>query len=231
MPHQSITIRRNPTFKSWTKDTPNGHLDGIDVAIGVTPEQSVNEIAEGNLDWYFESVPPDRLTELKARYPDQVFPFVRNNTTYFFMNERKYPFNKLAVRQAVNYAIDRNALVKIYGGQGSPTENILPPGFGAAYKKHNLYPHERGQGQAADPAGRGGRAPTWSCGGTPRRRRPTRSSTWPACSTRSGWWRPSRRSTSRSTGTRSRPRRAIPRSASRTGTRTTPRPRTGSTCC
>ena len=122
------------------KDTPNGHLDGIDVAIGVTPDQSVNEIAQGDLDWYFESVPPDRLTELKARYPDQVFPFVRNNTTYFFMNERKYPFNKLAVRQAVNYAIDRNALVKIYGGQGSPTENILPPGFAPAYKKHNLYP-------------------------------------------------------------------------------------------
>ena len=110
-------------------DTPDGHLDGIDVQIGVTPEQSVNEIADGQLDWYFESVPPDRLTELKAQYPKQVYPFVRNNITYFFMNERKYPFNKLAVRQAVNYAIDRNALVKIYGGQGTPTENILPPGL------------------------------------------------------------------------------------------------------
>ena len=141
-PRQSITIRRNPNFTSWTKDTPDGHLDGIDVAIGVTPDQSVDEIAQGSMDWYFESVPPDRLSELKARYPDQVHPFVRNNTTYFFMNERKYPFNKLAVRQAVNYAIDRNALVKIYGGQGSPTENILPPGFGAAYKPHHLYPHD-----------------------------------------------------------------------------------------
>jgi peptide/nickel transport system substrate-binding protein len=111
------------------------------VHIGVTPEESVNEIASGQLDWYFESVPPDRLTELKAKYPKQVFPFVRNNITYFFMNERKYPFNKLAVRQAVNYAIDRNALVKIYGGQGSPTENIIPPGLGTAYKKHDLYPY------------------------------------------------------------------------------------------
>jgi peptide/nickel transport system substrate-binding protein len=141
VPHQSITIRRNPDFHSWTPDTPDGHIDGIDVHIGVTPEESVNEIASGQLDWYFESVPPDRLTELKAKYPKQVFPFVRNNITYFFMNERKYPFNKLAVRQAVNYAIDRNALVKIYGGQGSPTENIIPPGLGTAYKKHDLYPY------------------------------------------------------------------------------------------
>ena len=142
VPHQKIEIRRNPTFKSWAPDTPDGHLDGIDVKIGVTPEQSVNMIADGSLDWYFESVPPDRLSELKARYPDQVHPFVRNNVTYFVMNERKPPFDKLAVRQAVNYAIDRNALVKIYGGQGTPTENILPPGFGSAYEKHNLYPHD-----------------------------------------------------------------------------------------
>jgi peptide/nickel transport system substrate-binding protein len=142
VPHQTIAIRRNATFHSWTADTPNGHIDGIDVHIGVTPEQSVNEIADGQLDWYFESVPPDRLTALKAQYPDQVFPFTRNNTTFFVMNERKYPFTKLAVRQAVNYAIDRNALVKIYGGQGTPTENIVPPGFGGAYKPHHLYPHD-----------------------------------------------------------------------------------------
>jgi peptide/nickel transport system substrate-binding protein len=148
VPHQSVTIRRNPTFKSWTPDTPNGHLDGIDVTIGVTPEQSVNEIADGQLDWYFESVPPDRLGELKAKYPNQVFPFVRNNTTFFVMNQNKYPFNKLAVRQAVNYAIDRNALVKIYGGQGTPTENILPPGFGTAFKKHTLYPHDLAKAKA-----------------------------------------------------------------------------------
>ncbi len=142
VPHQSVTIRRNPTFRSWTPDTPNGHLDGIDIHIGVTPEQSVNEIADGQLDWYFESVPPDRLTELKSRYPSQVHLFTRNNVTYFVMNERKYPFDKLAVRQAVNYAINRSALVKIYGGQGDPTENIIPPGLGSAFKPHNLYPYD-----------------------------------------------------------------------------------------
>jgi peptide/nickel transport system substrate-binding protein len=141
-PKQQLVITRNPNFHQWTSDSPNGHLNEIDVQIGVTPEQSVNEIADGQLDWYFEAVPPDRLTELKARYPDQVHLFTRNNTTYFVMNERKAPFNKLAVRQAVNYAIDRNALVKIFGGQGTPTENIVPPGFGSAYKPHHLYPHD-----------------------------------------------------------------------------------------
>ena len=145
-------MTRNPNFHQWTPNSPNGHLNEIDVQIGITPEQSVNEIADGQLDWYFESVPPDRLTELKAQYPNQVHLFVRNNITYLVMNERKSPFNKLAVRQAVNYAIDRPALVKIFGGQGTPTENILPPGFGSAYKPHHLYPHDVAKAKAADQA-------------------------------------------------------------------------------
>jgi peptide/nickel transport system substrate-binding protein len=141
IPKQEIVIGRNPNFRQWTPNSPNGHLDTIDVKIGVTPEQSVNEIANGQLDWYFESVPPDRLTQLKAQYPKQVYLFARNNITYFSMNERKFPFTKLAVRQAVSYATDRNALVKIFGGQGTPSENIIPPGFGSAYKKHSFYPY------------------------------------------------------------------------------------------
>jgi peptide/nickel transport system substrate-binding protein len=55
------------------------------------------------------------------------------------MNARTPPFDKLAVRQAVNYAIDRNALVRLYGGLATPTENVLPPTY-PQYKKHDLYP-------------------------------------------------------------------------------------------
>ena len=75
------------------------------------------------------------------------------------MNERKYPFNKLAVRKAVNYAIDRNALVKIYGGQGTPTENILPPGLRhRPTRSTHLYPHDLAKAkQLIQQAGRRGR--------------------------------------------------------------------------
>ncbi len=65
------------------------------------------------------------------------------------MNHRKAPFDKLAVRQALNDATDRNALVKIFGGQGMPTENIVPPGLGAAYVKHDVLPVRPGQGEGA----------------------------------------------------------------------------------
>ena len=147
-PKDSIEITRNPTFTSWTKDTPDGYLDGIDVKLGVTPDQAVTETANDQLDWYFEPVAPARLTELKARYPKQVFDFTRNNVTYFTMNSRKPPFDKLAVRQAVNYATNRAAFVKLFGGQGSVSENILPPGMGSAFKAHSFYPYDLAKAKA-----------------------------------------------------------------------------------
>jgi peptide/nickel transport system substrate-binding protein len=141
VPKDHITIIRNPAFHSWTPDTPDGNLDRIQVQIGVTPEQAVNEIAQGQLDWYFEQVAPDRLTELEARFPSQVHVYTRNNVTFFTLNFRKPPLNDVRVRQALNYAVDRGALVKIFGGQGTATENILPPGLGSAFVRHNFYPY------------------------------------------------------------------------------------------
>jgi peptide/nickel transport system substrate-binding protein len=148
VPKDHITIVQNPSFHSWTPDTPGGNLDKIQVQIGITPEQAVNEIAQGQLDWYFEQIAPDRLTELRARYPSQVHPYTRNNVTFFTLNTRKPPLNNVRVRQALNYAVDRNALVKIFGGQGTPTENIVPPGLGSAYVKHSFYPYNLAKAKA-----------------------------------------------------------------------------------
>ena len=141
-PRQKIVLVRNPNVHQWTAASPNGHVNEVDINIGTTPEQAVNETIDGQLDWYMEAVPPDRFTALRQQYPKQTFLFPRNNVTYFSMNTRKPPFDKLAVRQAVNYAIDRNALVKIFGGQGIPSETVLPPGFGSSYQEHHLYPHD-----------------------------------------------------------------------------------------
>ena len=57
-PKQQLVMTRNPNFHQWTPDSPDGHLNAITVTIGITPEQAVNETADGQLDWYFESVRP-----------------------------------------------------------------------------------------------------------------------------------------------------------------------------
>ena len=43
VPKQEIVLKRNPNFQQWTPNSPNGHLDEIDIKIGVTPEAAVND--------------------------------------------------------------------------------------------------------------------------------------------------------------------------------------------
>ena len=59
---------------------------------------------------------------------------------YFAFNTRQPPFNNLKARQAVNFAADRNAYVKIGGGPSLavPTCQILPPNF-PGYKPYCPY--------------------------------------------------------------------------------------------
>ena len=56
------------------------------------------------------------------------------------MNQRTPPFDNLKARQAVNYGIDRDQLVKIRGGLGKTTQNFLPPDVSAVQEDH-FYKH------------------------------------------------------------------------------------------
>ena len=71
----------------------------------------------------------------------------RINTYYFFMNNQKAPFNDIRVRQAINYAIDPEALNRVFGGRLHPTQQILPPGM-PGYEEYKPYPHDMEKAKA-----------------------------------------------------------------------------------
>ena len=54
--------------------------------------------------------------------------FPSTETTYLAFNEHVKPFQDVNVRQAISYAIDRNALVKaVVFGNGQPANSLFPP--------------------------------------------------------------------------------------------------------
>src|SRR4029079_10124810 len=74
------------------------------------------------------------------------------STYYFAFNTRIPPFDNVQARQAVNYATDRNALVKTYGGRklATPPCQVLPPNF-PGYKPYCPYTANPGSGRWTAP--------------------------------------------------------------------------------
>jgi peptide/nickel transport system substrate-binding protein len=139
-PNRQFILVRNPNFKP-TAGVPATNPDKMTFKIVEDDSAALQQVINGQADYNFHPIPVDRLADVQQKYGDQLKIYTPANTYYFFMNNKLAPFNNLKVRQAVNYGIDRNALVRLYGGLATPTENVLPPTY-PSYKKHNLYPHD-----------------------------------------------------------------------------------------
>ena len=131
-PNRSLVLARNPFFKEWSvKAQPDGFPDLITQSFGLTVEAQITAIQNGQADWTLEQPPADRLSEIGTKFASQVHVNPLTAFWYIPMNTNLAPFDKLKARQAFNYAVDRNAAVKIFGGKNlaTPSCQVLPPGF------------------------------------------------------------------------------------------------------
>jgi len=141
-PNKQVLVVRNPNFDASMFDgnVPAGNPDKMSIDILGDAGVALTRTLKGQYDYDFYQPPVDRLAELQAKYADQIKVYTPANTFYYFMNNRTPPFDNLKVRQAVNYAINREALVRIHGGLATPTQQVLPPTY-PQYKKLDLYPY------------------------------------------------------------------------------------------
>ena len=131
-PTKLLKMVRNPQFKEWSVEAqPDGYPDEVHYEFGLTDEAEVNAVANNQADWMFDEIPADRLEELGTKYQDRVFINTLTGMWYAPLNTNIPPFNNVKARQALNYAIDRNSLVNLFGGPvlASPVCQVLPPGF------------------------------------------------------------------------------------------------------
>ena len=131
-PNSSLVMVRNPYFKVWNaKAQPQGYPNKIVENFGSTVESEVTAVENGQADWVFDPLPADRLGEISTKYASQLKVHQLTADWYVPMNTNIAPFNNLKARQAVNYAINKNNIVKLYGGSrlANTTCTILPKGF------------------------------------------------------------------------------------------------------
>lgn len=100
------------------------------------------QLESGELD-FIVNIPPDDLPRLRSGGKFRVQDQAGMHIWYLVMNNQTKPFNDRRVRQAVNYAINRKAIVDgILKGTGVTAENYIPPVLWSYNKSVRGYPYD-----------------------------------------------------------------------------------------
>jgi peptide/nickel transport system substrate-binding protein len=128
VPNRRFVLTRNPLFGDpEIPGVPVGRLASITTKIVKSPARQAQDVIRGDLDYMQDAPPADLKQEVRARFSDRYRETPSASTYYFFMNTRVAPFDDPKVREAVNYAIDKRALVRLFAGDLAAGCSFIPP--------------------------------------------------------------------------------------------------------
>jgi peptide/nickel transport system substrate-binding protein len=129
-PNREFVLERNPRFASLgIEGVSPAQVERITVRIIADKTKQAEDVLAGKLDYMADSPPPDMLPTVRSEAGDRYEQHLVVSTNWFFMNGRVPPFDDPRVRRAVNYAVDKEALARVYAGQLRPGCSFLPPGM------------------------------------------------------------------------------------------------------
>ena len=146
-PRQRAELERNAAY--WDK----ARVPKLDkIVLLPIPEANTRTAAlrGGQVDW-IEAPAPDTVPSLKQA------GYVISTNSYphywpWSLNTTRPPFNDLRVRQAINYCVDRDAVVKLVGGLAEPSVGYFSkkhPNFGTPSQQYKYDPAKAKQLLAA----------------------------------------------------------------------------------
>ena len=138
-PGTSITAVRNPAWEGGGQ-----WLDGMEFDV-VTPGSALARLERGDADVLGDPIPPSdyQRTKQDPAWGRYVVDAPQIAWFYLFMNVREGPFQDVRVRRAVNYAIDRQRIQELLGGQGVALDQLYPeylPGHETMPQYYTYYP-------------------------------------------------------------------------------------------
>jgi ABC-type transport system substrate-binding protein len=122
---QRLVFAKNANY--WREGVP--YLDTVTFEVGQEPVVALLRLQNGEVDLPGDGIPPAKFTEVMAD-PAQAAEVVEGGqlqTGYITLNVTIPPFDNVAVRQAVNMAINKDRIVQIINGRAVPANQPLPP--------------------------------------------------------------------------------------------------------
>lgn len=158
VPGKSWTLTRNPAWKQSTDPLRHQYVSQLVETTGGASEQTVLTDLQGGSDDLAAAdtgIPPQSIAGLLSSHDQKlkIFP-AGNDYPYLAFNLRSpnagHAAGKLALRQAIEYGVNKSEVVKIGGGPALNiiTNTAIPPG-GAGYQASSLYKTPNNQGNTA----------------------------------------------------------------------------------
>ncbi len=144
---QRLTLERNPAWDVKSDPYRKGYVDGVEIVMNNPDPGKVQRLIEsGEADSYFDaSVPTADLQRVMAVNDPQLRQFEDGALNPYLLINQQSPKNDGAlankkVREALNYAADKAAMVQVGGGPEvkSPHHQILTSAV-AGFEPFNLY--------------------------------------------------------------------------------------------
>ncbi len=136
--NDTITVEKNKDY--WQKGLPKL----TKVIFRVIPENTarLNALANGEIDVMDGLNNSDEAT-VKSNSKLQVIERPSMNVGYIGLTTTRKPFDNKLVRQAMNYAIDKKAIIDaFYGGKALPAVNPMPPSIEGYNDAIQPYPYD-----------------------------------------------------------------------------------------
>ena len=130
-PDRSLSLVRNPAYDPAT-DSPakrEALPDGFQWTIDSNAQSVFDKLERGELDGEWASTPNKLIRSLLADGRLKLTP--TDNTWYISMNLTQPPFDDIHVRKAMNLAVDKVSMRKVWGGEagGQIATHIAPNGL------------------------------------------------------------------------------------------------------
>jgi ABC-type transport system substrate-binding protein len=141
-PGTSLEVLQNPYYRG----TRPRHVAGLTLTVGGDLDSDISAVENGQADVLWFTLPGPLLPGLVQRYGvnrSQLFRVSGIETAALVLNTSSPLFEgNVALRQAVNFAVDRPALVAATSGgslYNTPTDQIMPS-WVPGWRNYGLYP-------------------------------------------------------------------------------------------
>ncbi len=134
---QRVVLEKNPSY--WRYPVK---VDRVVYRPIVEDQARLTELLTGSLD-LIVGVPPDFVGQLESNPKVTLLRQVGAHVWYLGINNQRKPFDDKRVRQALNYAVNKDAIVRdVLKGSGSLSRGPVLPGTWGAEPRLKLYPYD-----------------------------------------------------------------------------------------